>query len=50
MNKRIIQINLTKSEYYQLQDDLSKELFNYDYNDLSRASKDYINEITQNYI
>ena len=50
MNKRIIQINLTKSEYYQLQDDLSKELFNYDYNDLSRVSKDYINEITQNHI
>ena len=50
MNKRIIQINLTKSEYYQLQDDLSKELFNYDYNDLSRVSKDYINEITKNYI
>ena len=41
---------MTKSEYYQLQDDLSKELFNYDYNDLSRVSKDYINEITKNYI
>ena len=41
---------MNKQEYYQLQDDLSRELFNYDYNDLSRVSKDYINEITKNYL